>query len=374
MSPPFLTATWSNLIFINFEVPPELLIPYLPLGVELDYFNDTSLVSVVALRFSKMRLGGIVPAWPVTNFEELNLRFYVRRQVGDEVRRGVVFIKEVVPSRLIAATARVLYNEPYEAREMTSSCENFDRISGGSLSYHIQIDQRSAEVSASTSGPLRDLEELSVERFILEHYWGYARQEDGSTSEYRVRHPSWKFWSVSSVALSSEVSSLYHPDLSPLLRGAPHSACVAQGSPVSVYTFKKIAPKLSLDRAPREKTKGWVLYDGRCGFCSWMSKKLRRRIERAGFSIAAIQSAWVHDVVPIPEARLADDIRVITPEGLLLSGADAYIYGFKKVLWLAPVGILLGLPGFRWLTWRGYKLFSRTRLFVSKVCGLSPEI
>lgn len=371
---PFLTATWSNLVFVNYAVPAEVLAPYVPSGLELDYFEGHALVSLVALRFSKMKLGGIIPTVPVTSFEELNLRFYVQRKINGEVRRGVVFLKEIVPSQLIAGTARLLYNEPYERRYMASDCENFDPSNGGSLSYRVQTNNGLAEISASTSDTLRNLERHSVEEFILEHYWGYAKQIDGSTSEYRVQHTPWKFWKVSSIAVSADIASLYPPELSPHLRATPYSACVAQGSPVSVYTFTSIPVRVRLDKAPPMENKGWVLYDGRCGFCSWMSRSLRPLIHRAGFSLTTIQSDWAQEILPMPKEHQSDDIRLVTREGLLLSGADAYIHGLKQLWWLAPIGMVLGAPGFRWLTWRAYKIFNRNRLLVSKACRLAPEI
>lgn len=47
---------------------------------------------------------------PILNYsidatERAQLRFYVRRRVDGEWRRGVMFIKEIVPRRAIAAAA-----------------------------------------------------------------------------------------------------------------------------------------------------------------------------------------------------------------------------------------------------------------------------
>src|ERR1700759_5170164 len=117
----FLTAQWRHLCLITYAVDPARLLPYLPPGLELDTVDGEAFVSLVAFDFLDTRVLGI--PWPgYRNFPEVNLRFYVRR--GEE--RGVVFVRELVPARLIAWLARWLYNEPYAAIPMTSRADETD--------------------------------------------------------------------------------------------------------------------------------------------------------------------------------------------------------------------------------------------------------
>src|SRR5579859_5585269 len=119
MAFPFLSANWHNLFLATYAVPPSLLEKRLPPGTELDTRDGHSFVSAVAFQFLDTRVLGI--PWPgYRDFAELNLRFYVRH--GGE--RGVVFIREFVPQRLVAWLARVLYNEPYLAAAVTSRVED----------------------------------------------------------------------------------------------------------------------------------------------------------------------------------------------------------------------------------------------------------
>lgn len=374
MSTPFLTASWSNLIVINYEVDPSILTPLLPLGAELDLFDGKALVSVIAFNFENNKLFGVIPTYPVTNFEEVNLRFYVRRTVGEEVRRGVVFVKEVVPSALIAGTARILYNEPYEARPMRHTLQQFDSTAGGTLSYGVTVGTKEVTISATTVGELQPMSDHSVEQFILEHYWGYTKQPDSTTSEYRVAHDPWRFWSTFSTAIDGDLAALYPPIFRPFLEQAPHSAFVARGSPVAVYAFKRFRPIYDMSRAPRKDGKGYVLYDGTCGFCSWWVPRLKNTLNDAGFAIAPLQSDWVQATIPLPFDTLTNDIRLLVNDGTLISGADAYIYGMKQVRCLRPLGLILGLPGLRWVTRSMYALFNKNRFAISKLCKLPAEI
>lgn len=370
---PFLTATWRYLLVSNYEVAPELLVPHLPLGTELDLFQGKALVSIVAFHFSKNKLFGIVPTVPVTQFEEVNLRFYVRRRVGDEVRRGVVFIKEVVPSTIIATTARWLYNEPYEARRMWHDMRNCGPTTGGHVAYGVEVDGNDTEISARTEGPLRSLETDSIESFILEHYWGYTPRGDGTTSEYEVQHEPWRFWRIADLSVGEHLPRLYPVNLREFLQGQPHSAFLALGSPVSVYGYNRFRARYDTRAVPQGAREGWVLYDGLCGFCSWWVPKIQDRLARAGFSIAPLQAAWVRETIAMPDSQRTSDIRLLLTDGTLVSGADAYIYCLKRMPYLRVFGMLLGLPGMRWLTWQVYRVVNHNRFLISRVCRLSPE-
>ena len=114
ITPIFLTAAWRHLIMLNFEVDPGLLKPYIPKGTELDYWQDKTYRSIIGLVFYNTRIKGLAIPFHQT-FEELNLRFYVRRPGPEGINRGVVFIKELVRKPAIALMARVFYNEEYVA-------------------------------------------------------------------------------------------------------------------------------------------------------------------------------------------------------------------------------------------------------------------
>jgi len=355
---PFLTASWEDLVVINYAVDPAILNKYVPRGTELDLFNNKAYVSLVAFRFNRNRLFGLIPSFPCYSFEEVNLRFYIRR--GD--KRAVAFIKEVVPSSIIAGIARLLYQEPYEAMRMTSK----KMAQGASvvLSYSWG-DKQENSVVVDAEEPCHSLEEDSLEEFILEHYWGYTRQADGGTIEYQVRHPKWKYGRVSHLEISENIRNFYGPDFTKTLSEVPSSVLIAKGSEISVSFPKRFFHPLK-----EEFPKGYVLYDAKCGFCSWWIPFCKRTINNAGYDIAPLQSDWVRERLHLNESELANDIRVLLSDGTRIDGADAYIHGIKQLWWSFPVGMILGLPGFRQLTWLIYRFFNRNRFLLSKMCRL----
>jgi len=117
--------------------------------------------------------------------------------------------------------------------------------------------------------------------------------------------------------------------------------------------------------------KGWVLYDGMCGFCSWWIPFWEKQINNTGYDIAILQENWVKENLKLEEP-VNKDIILLFKDGKTLTGADAYIFGMKTVWWSMPAGYILDLPGFRQITWLFYRLFNRNRFLVSKVCRLKP--
>lgn len=227
----FLSAQWRDLVMLNFEADPAVLRPLVPGGTELDAWGGTTYASVVGFLFLDTRVLGI-PIPFHRDFEEVNLRFYVRRKGPEGWRRGVVFVKEIVPRWAIATVARVVYNEQYQALPMRH------RITGGGAERSVEYGWRHAgrwcRVAATTHGEPAPLAPGSEEEFITEHYWGYAAQRGGGTVEYRVEHPSWRVWSARTHALELDAAALYGPAFREALSAAPRSAFVAEGSPVVV--------------------------------------------------------------------------------------------------------------------------------------------
>jgi uncharacterized protein YqjF (DUF2071 family) len=181
----------------------------IPAGTELDLWNQRIYVSLVGFRFLETKVWGI--SFPFhRNFEEVNLRFYVRRKVDNEWRRGVVFIQEIVPRFVIAWMARTLYNENYAALPMAHRNETagtWRRL----VAYSWNPPAAKCEFSVTAKTEFQPLAPGSEAEFILEHYWGYSRQRDSSTMEYQVEHPPWRTQAVLSHNIAGDFQKVYGP-------------------------------------------------------------------------------------------------------------------------------------------------------------------
>jgi uncharacterized protein len=270
---PFLTANWRYLAMLNYVVDPQLITPLVPAGTEIDFENGETFLSVVGFLFLDTRLLGL-PIPLHRDFEEVNLRFYVRRKSADTWRRGVVFIRELVPRRAIALVARTFYGENYIAVPMRYEIEHLaapacggqllrprgavvsktnDRSSWaiqpadatGCPSGAKQVDEnlkveyswrrgrKWESLKMTATGEAQPIPEGSHAEFITEHYWGYTALREGC-SEYHVEHPPWKIWNATGFEFEADVATLYGEQFAEALNQPPRSAFIADGSPITV--------------------------------------------------------------------------------------------------------------------------------------------
>jgi uncharacterized protein YqjF (DUF2071 family) len=231
----FLAAEWRHLLMINYHIDPAVLQPLVPPGVELDSWNGQTFVSVVGFRFVNTRVLGVAVPFHI-NFDEVNLRFYVRRQMPDGPRRGVAFIKEVVPRFAIAKVARWLYNENYVALPMRSQIQLPEPAADkpGFLEY-LWGRPGWSRIAARFADEPAPLGAGSQEEFIAEHYWGYVGQRNGTTMEYQVAHPPWRVWRATEPQLDCPVAAFYGAQYAKALAQKPTSAFVAEGSAIEVF-------------------------------------------------------------------------------------------------------------------------------------------
>lgn len=232
MKTPFLTARWEKLILANYPVNPDLLLPHVPAGTELDEWKGKYYVSLVGFRFNETKLKGIAIPFH-TDFPEVNLRFYVRRKTEEGWRRGVVFIKEIVPLPAISWVANWVYGEryatlPVKRRELQ---QESSLLCGYDWKYRGQWNT----LEAVSNGQTQPIIEGSDAEFITQHFWGYARRSGQPTVEYQVDHPLWKQYPVNEYRIQCDFGQLYGESFSFLRRCEPDSVHFAEGSAVSVF-------------------------------------------------------------------------------------------------------------------------------------------
>jgi uncharacterized protein YqjF (DUF2071 family) len=222
---------------LNYAVDPALLRASVPAGTELDSFEGKTYVSLVGFRFLRTRVRGIWFPFH-SDFDEVNLRFYVR--CGD--RRGVVFIREIVPRYAIAAVARMAFQEKYIALPMRHRLAG-PVSEGGRISVEYAWRRAGAwsSIRMECSGQPAPAAEGSLQQFITEHYWGYATQRRGAGLEYEVGHVPWRVWNATASRFEGDVAGLYGAGLAAGLSQEPDSAFLADGSSVVVYGGRRLA-------------------------------------------------------------------------------------------------------------------------------------
>ncbi len=233
----FLSAQWRKLLMANYAVDPEVLKPYLPAKTQLDLWKGTCYVSLVGFMFMDTRVVGFKVPWHV-NFEEVNLRFYVKHHAPDgQLRRGAVFIKEIVPRPAIAAIANTLFYEHYISVPMRHRWQLGQTIE---VMYAWDIKGQEQRMSARAANLPLPLVVGSESEFIMEHYWGYTKVSDTLTTEYQVEHPSWMLYPVEDYKIEIDMALVYGQQFAFLQNIEPVSVFLAEGSEIKVRNKRTI--------------------------------------------------------------------------------------------------------------------------------------
>jgi uncharacterized protein YqjF (DUF2071 family) len=233
----FLTAEWRRLAIANYAVDPALLLPYLPYKTELDLWNNTCYVSLVGFLFKNTRVRGVRIPYH-TDFEEMNLRFYVRYTDGKIWKRGVVFIKEIVPRRAITFVANTFYKEHYETKKMSHLW--MLQSNGLRTAYSLRHRGEWHSIDLISEKNSEQITENSETEFITEHYWGYSKVNDTKTVEYEVTHPKWEVYPVKNYNINFNFEAVYGKDFELLTTLKPTSVMLAEGSAITVENKKII--------------------------------------------------------------------------------------------------------------------------------------
>lgn len=238
----FLKAEWRKLILAQYVVDPATLTPWLPRGLELDFYciggEGRCYVSLVGFLFDRVRVKGL--GFPFhTRFEEVNLRFYVKRtDPNGTVKRGVVFLREYVPRMAISLTAKWFYEEPYQTLPMAHQIRlDHDALK---VSYEWEHRGRRQRLAVVADPSPNSIQAGSEEEFITEHYWGYTKRSRGATSEYPVEHPRWCVYPVRNFEVKADFGALYGDGFASLNSQEPASVMLAEGSEVTVFKGRRL--------------------------------------------------------------------------------------------------------------------------------------
>ena len=233
----FLTAQWKNLIMANYAINPKHLKKYIPAGTELDFWNGNCYISLVGFLFEDTKvLGFKIPKH--TDFEEVNLRFYVKRFENGEWKRGVVFIQEIVPKKAITFVANTFYKEHYKTLVMQHQSKLEAEIL--KVSYSWENQKKTNYINVNAYDFCCETEEGSEAEFIMEHYFGYTKYNEKETYEYEVKHPKWKHYFIKNHDINVDFKSTYGKDFAFLNQLQPVSVFLAEGSEIEVENKRKI--------------------------------------------------------------------------------------------------------------------------------------
>jgi uncharacterized protein YqjF (DUF2071 family) len=232
----FLKANWEHIIMANYIIAPEILKPYLPKGVELDLFQGNAYVSLVGFMFKNTKIFNI-PIPRLGTFEEINLRFYVVRKEDNQIKRGVVFINETIPYRIVAWMANTLYKEHYTVVPTQHQIKK--ELHTNKVKFEWLLNKKWNSLFVEANNEANSMQSGSLEEFIYEHYYGYTKIDATKTLEYKLQHPSWKTYRILNHAIDCDFEAMYGKPFSVLNTTIPEAIFMAQGSSVKIEWERK---------------------------------------------------------------------------------------------------------------------------------------
>ena len=247
---PFLTAFWRRPLLLSWPAPDAALLPLLPAGLCLDRWQGNAYISLVGIGFADTRVWGL-PAYP-RRYAQVNLRLYVRRRRDAGCPApGVVFIRQIVPHRITAAAARILYGEPFAQHPVVCAIAPPGSTAGsGSVAYRWQDANGRwhsfrATVPTATAGDCdADADDLaapgSLADFLTARYWGYNGKPDGPTRAYRVTRSPWRLQPAAAVATDADFAAEYGPALAAAMSAPSASALLADGGRARIHLPRRL--------------------------------------------------------------------------------------------------------------------------------------
>ena len=236
-----ITARWRHVAILSWPIEDGRLLPLLPKGLALDRWRGKCYISLVCLFMESLRVLGL-PTVP-RKFAELNLRFYVRPAHGSDDRKGVIFLRQTVSSRLVAFAGRVFFREPMLAAPMTYKCEppEWENRRDRQRVYYRWIDGgHDAGLRVTAGSESYFAEPGSLDEFLTHRYWGHNRTSTGRLRAYRISREPWPLVPVIDHELKCDPESLYGPEIADVIAGPPASVLLALGSKSQVHLPTKL--------------------------------------------------------------------------------------------------------------------------------------
>ena len=223
----FLVANWENLVVATFETERKLLQPFVPPGTELNDWNGRCCMSLVAFMFSNTSLMGI-PCPFYRSFEELNLRFYVRRKEGSTWKKGVVFIKEIVPAKLIGWAGKLFYRENFISLSMRHAI--YTGTNSQHVEYYWMLKKQTNYLKIQSSLLPAIPGANTLDTFISAHYTAFTRKGANRTLSFTIQHTPWKVYPALAFDMRIDARVLYGDGFAEAFQQKPLAAFLMDGS------------------------------------------------------------------------------------------------------------------------------------------------
>lgn len=230
---------WSDLLFVHWRIPVELVRPLIPRELEIDTFEGDAWLGLVPFHMS-----GVRPVWSpampfFSEFHETNLRTYVHFRGRDP---GVWFISLDAACRAAVEVARWKWHLNYFHARMELFRD------GNEVRYSsCRTDGRSprraeVDIAAKIGEPLNrepgvSVEPGTLEHFLAERYVLYVQSHSGELLQGRVHHSPYPLRSAEIASCRQTLAAAAEVPVS----GQPDHALYSEGVTVDIFPLRRVS-------------------------------------------------------------------------------------------------------------------------------------
>jgi acetyl esterase len=115
--------------------------------------------------------------------------------------------------------------------------------------------------------------------------------------------------------------------------------------------------------------RGWLFYDGECGFCVRIARWVAPILARREIGLAPLQDPRVGALLGLAPAELMREMRVVIADGTHSGGADAAVALARVIWWWRPLVWFARIPGVMNLLRAAYEWIAARRQCAAAQCA-----
>ena len=209
---------WNRAIFLHYKVDLFELEKFVPDELEIDLFDGSPWVSVVAFTMERIRPRNL-PSFPlISNFDEINIRTYVK----SNGKTGVYFLSIEGGKSLSCKVAKGISELPYRYSKIKRTEKVYQSVNSklkDKLDVEFTLRNKSNEKT--------DLDKWLTERYAL------FQDTDNAINQFEIHHVEWPVQDINIHKLE-----LNYPRFENLLNREPDRIQYSKG--VQVLAWDKI--------------------------------------------------------------------------------------------------------------------------------------
>jgi len=214
---------WNRAIFLHWEVEIEQLKSFVPDEIEIDLFKGKPWISLVAFTMEKIRPRFLPPFSPISNFDEINIRTYVK----SKNKTGVYFLSIEGGKKISCKIARSLSQLPYRYSKIKRSENSFQSINpkfNDQLSIQFNIVNQT-------------IEKQEIDHWLTERYALY-QDSNQHINEFEIHHLEWPINKLDIVDLN-----VNYPRFRNLIGSSPNKVQYSEGVKVLAWNKTRLDKK-----------------------------------------------------------------------------------------------------------------------------------